>query len=321
MVTRQRTPWLFAAGAAGGVVLVVIAWMYMFGTTRMPWQAERQAEVVTEVPRGPATTAATPTSAAVAESVPITVSTCPPQAAVPASAERQDGAYALDAALAVSPLPSAAAFLAVGREAAQQGRVRDAEVAFIAACNVAERLGGSHSVRVAEAKAQLGEHYLALAVRPTGDADSSLFQRAAALFSESADAYAVSLGKNASRTRLAEQRLAAVRTGSAVEAASRMPAPMQPQDPSVLGAARSSSVDESLAPSSARILISSDPELQQLESDIGRLQAQASRVTRDPAGLRKRDAEAQARRDAQCQDKACLLRWYAQRRSQLLNEF
>jgi hypothetical protein len=218
------------------------------------------------------------------------------------------------------PLPSAAAFMAVGREAAQEGRLRDAEVAFIAACRVAERRGGSHSARVAEAKAQLGEHYLAQAARAASD-DTTLFQRASTLFSESADAYAASLGKNASRTRLAEQRLAAVRTGSALEASTRMPAPMQPsQDPTVLGAA-ASSVTEDAERSSARQLISSDPELAQLESDVGRLLAQASRLTRDPAGLRKRDAEAQARRDAQCRDKPCLLRWYAQRRSQLLNEF
>jgi hypothetical protein len=224
--------------------------------------------------------------------------------------------------MAADPLPSASAFMAVGREAAQQGRVRDAEVAFIAACRVAERLGGSHSAPVADAKAQLGEHYLALASRPAGGGDGvTLFQRAATLFSESADAYSVSLGKNASRTRLAEQRLAAVRTGSAAEAASRMPAPMQrSNDSTVMGAAPSSMVDEG-ARLAARQLIFSDPELAQLESDIGRLQAQASRVTRDAAGLRKRDAEAQARRDSQCADKPCMLRWYAQRRSQLLNEF
>jgi hypothetical protein len=240
---------------------------------------------------------------------------------VPASADGRDGTFSLDAAMDTQPLPSASAFMTVGREAAKQGRARDAEVAFIAACRVAERRGGSHSAPVADAKAQLGEHYVALAARSTAD-ESGLFQRAAALFSESADAYAVALGKNASRTRLAEQRLAAVRTGTAVEAASRMPAPMESsQDPSVLGAARPSLADEAGVRSSARQLISSDPELAQLESDIGRLQAQASRVTRDPAGLRKRDAEAQAKRDAQCEDKPCLLRWYAQRRSQLLNEF
>jgi hypothetical protein len=304
-------------------VIVVGAWLAMSGTARLPWQHERpqqQASAAAESATPPAAPAATAASATVAESVPISASTCPPQPAVPVNAARRDGAFALEAALDVDPLPSAAAFMVVGREAAQEGRSRDAEVAFIAACRVAERRGGSHSAPVADAKAQLGEHYLAQAARVRSD-DNTLFQRASALFSESADAYAVSLGKNASRTRLAEQRLAAVRTGSALEASARMPAPMQlSQDPTVLGAA-ASSVTGDAERSSARQLISSDPELAQLESDIGRLQAQASRLTRDPAGLRKRDAEAQARRDAQCQDKPCLLRWYAQRRSQLLNEF
>lgn len=320
MVTRQSKHWVFAATAAGVAVLVVVAWMYMFGTPRMPWQqeqvAQRQVSSVASSPK----TAANPASVAVTQAVPITVSTCPPQAAVPTNAEARDGAFALEAAMAADPLPSSAAFMAVGREAAQQGRMRDAEVAFIAACRVAERLGGSHSAPIADAKAQLGEHYIATARRDVGpEASQALFQRATALFSESADAYAVSLGKNASRTRLAEQRLAAVRTGTLNEATARMPQPMQ--DSTVMGAARQSIVVDEAARAHVRGLISADPELAQLESDLGRLQAQASRVTRDPGGLSRRDAEAQARRDAQCGDKACLMRWYAQRRSQLLNEF
>ncbi|MEJ5991925.1 hypothetical protein WG902_18115 [Ramlibacter sp. PS3R-8] len=325
MVTRLRSYWMFAATAVGIAVLVVVAWAYMFSTPRTLWQEERAAQRQARSTEGPVTgsamTAAPPAPPVVAQAVPISVSTCPPQASVPTNAERRDGAFALDAAMAADPLPSASAFMAVGREAAKQGRVRDAEVAFIAACRVAERLGGSHSAPVADAKAQLGEHYLALAARQAGGDGNTLFQRAATLFSESADAYSVSLGKNASRTRLAEQRLAAVRTGSAAEAAGRMPAPMQrSNDSTVLGAAPSSMIDEE-ARLAARQLIFSDPELAQLESDIGRLQAQASRVTRDAAGLRRRDAEAQARRDSQCADKPCMLRWYAQRRSQLLNEF
>ena len=44
-------------------------------------------------------------------------------------------------------------------------------------------------------------------------------------------------------------------------------------------------------------------------------------MSRDPAGLRRREAQALAQRDARCQDKACLVRWYAQRRRQLLAEF
>jgi hypothetical protein len=324
MVTQQRTTGFFAAGAVGGAVIVIVAWLAMYGTSRMPWQKEpapqRQAQPATVSSPVAANTPAAAASANAASSVPISVSTCPPQPAVPINGARSDGAFALEAALETRPLPSASAFLAVGREAAQQGRARDAEVAFMAACHVAERQGGSHSAPVADAKAQLGEHYMAVAPRPAGDeTGQALFQRATALFSESADAYAVALGKNASRTRLAEQRLAAVRTGTLTEAAARMPEPIQ--DSTVMGAARSSMVVDEDARANIRALISADPELAQLESDIGRLQAQASRVARDPVGLRKRDAEAQARRDAQCSDKSCLVRWYAQRRSQLLNEF
>lgn len=324
MVTRQRTSGLFAAGAVGGAVIVIVAWLAVYGTSRMPWHKDpapqRQAQPAAASSTVAANTPAMAASASAASSVPISVSTCPPQPAVPVNASRSDGAFALEAALETRPLPSASAFVAVGREAAQQGRARDAEVAFIAACHVAERQGGSHSAPVADAKAQLGEHYMAVAPRQAGDeTGQALFKRATALFSESADAYAVALGKNASRTRLAEQRLAAVRTGTLTEAVARMPEPIQ--DSAVMGAARSSMVVDEDARANIRALISADPELAQLESDIGRLQAQASRVTRDPAGLRKRDAEAQARRDAQCSDKQCLVRWYAQRRSQLLNEF
>jgi uncharacterized protein len=67
--------------------------------------------------------------------------------------------------------------------------------------------------------------------------------------------------------------------------------------------------------------VASDPQLAQLDRDLQRLRAQASRVARDPAGLRRREAQALAQRDARCQDKACLLQWYAQRRRQLLAEF
>ncbi|MCC2673761.1 MAG: hypothetical protein K0Q43_5180 [Ramlibacter sp.] len=329
MVTRQRSSRLFAAGVLGGAVIVILTWLVLRGDNpRLPWQDPPTAQVSTQPSPavGAPAARATPTgetvtaSAPAAPAVPISASTCPPQPAVPLNTAQSDGAFALEAALDTKPLPSASAFIAVGREAAQQGRPRDAEVAFIAACHVAEKQGGSHTAPIADAKAQLGEHYMAAAARHPGDeTGQALFQRATALFSESADAYAVALGKNASRTRLAEQRLAAVRTGSLNEAAARMPAPIQ--DSTVMGASRPSMVVDEDARANIRAMISADPELAQLESDIGRLQAQASRVTRDPAGLRTRDAEAQARRDAQCSDKQCLVRWYAQRRSQLLNEF
>lgn len=313
MATRQRRTGLFAAGALGGAVIVLGAWFAVFGDGR-PTAPPGNAPVAAQHPPAPASRS--PAAAASAQekvaAVPFSASSCPPQPSV--TAERgNDGRFSLEAALQAQPLPSSSAFLAVAREAAQQGRFRDAEVAFIAACRVAEQQGGSHSAPVADAKSQLGEHYVAMAARqPDEDAAQVLFQRATTLLSESADAFAVSLGKNASRTRVAERRVAEVRGSTPREAVATMPAARPGvHDPSVLGAARST----------ARELISSDPELAQLESDIGRLQAQASRVTRDPNGLQRRGAEAEARRDAHCEDKACLLRWYAQRRSQLLNEF
>src|SRR4051812_4676181 len=138
MVTRQRWSRLMAAGAAGGAVLVICAWLAMYGTSPTPWQHDDPAPQRQQHAVAGSAPAATPAaSATVADNVPISVSTCPPQPSVPVNAERHDGAFALEAAMNADPLPSASAFMAVGREAAQQGRMRDAEVAFIAACRVA----------------------------------------------------------------------------------------------------------------------------------------------------------------------------------------
>ena len=296
-------------------VLALAAAFWLLGGDRKP------KEITEPVARQPVPQQTVPTAAVEkpAPAVPITASSCPPQPAVPVNTARADGQFSLDTALEVRPVPPASAFLTVAREAAQDNRPRDAEVALIAACKSAERQGGSHSVPVADLKSQLGELYLAQAARLGGEDRELLYRRASALMAESADAFAVVLGKNASRTRVAERRLAAV-TAAGPEVAGRLaPAPFLSEDSSVMGAANESMA--AMQPrSDARRLISADPELSQLESDIGRLQAQASRVSKDPDGMRRRDADATARRD-QCEDKNCLMRWYAQRRSQLLNEF
>jgi hypothetical protein len=311
---QRRTGWFVAAIVGGGLVAVAAA-IWMRGPDRMPWQAE-PAPMRSAAPQQPATPAAAVTAP---EPVRISASSCPPQAAVPANTATNDGQFALEKALETRPLPSSSAFLAVAREAAQAGRPRDAEVALIAACRVAERQGGSHSVPVADLKSQLAELYLSHAAKVGGEEGEAHYRRASVLLAESTDAFAAALGKNASRTKVAERRLAAVQSASAESAGRLAPGPRLAQDPSVMGAARDSAED--IGPrSDARRLISEDPELAQLENDIGRLHAQASRVSRDPNAMRRRDGDAHARRD-QCQDKACLVRWYAQRRSQLLNEF
>lgn len=322
MTSGQRSTGWFAAGALGGGLLVLAAWLYIFGADSLPWAPEPAAPSTARIAVAEAenvVAAAAPEAPPTAEEV-IVASSCPPQAAVPASPAGQDGQFMLDAALEARPLPTASAFLTVAREAAQGGRVRDAEVALIAACRVAERQGGSYSAPVADVKAQLGEHYLRMAGKAEDEEQGRvLYQRATALLSETADAYAAALGKNASRTRFAEKRLALVRANDPREAA-RLAASGFRTTPSTEMGAAAESAEEAAARSNARQLISSDPELAQMDSDIGRLHAQASRVTDDPRGMQRRDAEAAAKRDA-CPDRACLLRWYAQRRSQLLNEF
>lgn len=241
--------------------------------------------------------------------------TCPAQALAGAHGAG-DGRFTLEAALVSGAQVDPAAYVTVAREAAQQGRTRDAEVALLAACHLAEKANGTHSIEVADLKTRIAQQYAALAAtEPPGAARDGLLQRASTLLSESAITYSAALGRDASKTRLAEQRLASLRDPATLQ---RARADLQ-NDSRVMGAARSSAPEPRTAPASR--LISSDPELAQLERDMERLHAQVSRVTRDRAGLRRRDGQAMAQRDAACQDKACLLRWYAQRRSQLLDEF
>lgn len=301
---------LFTAGALAGGIVILAAYLGWFG----PKASERDAPP----PALAAVPAPTPVISppAAPQKVALT-GTCPGQ---PLSAARgeSDGRFQLQPVLASSSHSDPGAFLAVAREAAEQGRVHDAEVALLAACHVAEQASGPESAPVADAKSHLGQHYVLLAAQEEGEgARDGLLQRASSLFSESATAYAAALGRNASKTRMAEERLASVRSPETLRAALRT----QPAAPSTatLGAARAESPPPVRMPAPA--LVRSDPDLAQLENDLRRLHAQAATVSRDPQGMSRRDAQAIAQRDAACSDKACLLRWYAQRRAQLLDEF
>jgi hypothetical protein len=81
-------------------------------------------------------------------------STCPTQAQT-AARDAADGRFTLEAALASGSSIDPAAFVAVAREAAQQGRARDAETALLAACHVAERRSGAQSPTVADLKSRI----------------------------------------------------------------------------------------------------------------------------------------------------------------------
>jgi hypothetical protein len=307
MDKQWRSTGLFAAGAIAGGALAVAAYLGWFSPRPPP---PSPASPVAAAPPS----AVTPPAPAVAVQPVAAASTCPAQPLAVASDDR-DGRFALEPVLGKGNHADASAFLAVAKEATGAGRLRDAEVALLAAFHVAEQANGGASAPLADVKSQLGQHYVLLAAREdTEAAREGLLQRASDLFSDSAGAYAAALGRNASKTRLAEERLAAVRSPETLSAALQP----QPEPPTTtMGAAPEIAPRRSAVP----LLVNSDPELAQLEHDMQRLRAQAESISRDRAGMQQRDAQALAARDARCQDKACLLRWYAQRRAQLLDEF
>lgn len=332
-----RSPAAFVGGALAGALIVAV-WLGASTREAGPEPAPTAPpQAVLTAPATPAATAppgASPLATATQPGAPAQLqaravapgTTCPTEPLMAASGGG-DGRFALDAALAKGAQVEPSAYLSVARESAQHGRMRDAEVALLAACHVAEQASGSQSVPVADLKAQIAQQYVTLAAAEgAAGARDDLLQRAAALLSETAITYSTALGREASKTRLAEQRLASLHDPATLQRA-RADANADPGT-RMMGAAPGSAQEAQDDHAGGRMrgaagrLISSDPELAQLERDMQRLHAQARSVTRDPSGLQRRDGQALAQRDAACgDDKGCLVRWYAQRRAQLLDEF
>ncbi|RYF13588.1 MAG: hypothetical protein EOO30_20860 [Comamonadaceae bacterium] len=303
---------MFAAGAiAGGVVVLAIY---------LGWLKPEGVDPVRSLPHASAVDPAAdsaPVQPAVAAAPLVPAGTCPSQPVARAGTP-EDGQFVVDPAAAARSSTHPEAYLTVAREAMEAGRTRDAEVALIAACHTAETAYGRPSAPLADVKSQMGQHYVALAAREDLDESrSQLLQRASALFADSASAYASALGKNASKTRMAEQRLAALREPGAtlpraaplVVAAPREAEP----DTSRLGAARSSSLVD-------RAPLRSE-DLGKVEGDLDRLYNQARSISRDPAGVARRHQQALAQRSACRGDAECLRGWAAQRKRELFSEF
>lgn len=319
MDQTERSRLIVTAGVlvAAGVVLAA----YLGG-----YRAKPPVDTTVAVPAAATSVAAMQPEAPVAGPLPVAVAppapTCPTEALAESGA-RGDGLFALQSAL-TGTVTDPGAFVAVAREAGEQGHVRDAEVALMAACHVAEKSAGAQSAPLADIKSQLGQHYTALAARESGGAArDAMLQRASTLYSESAAIYAAALGKNASKTRIAERRLAALHSPAPVVAQPRAvvvtappvqaAAPMHvTPDTSRMGSARSSLANR--APARTE-------NLGQVDSDLDRLYSQARSVSRDPAGVQRRHQQALAQRSACRGDEACLRSWYALRRSQLFSEF
>lgn len=259
-----------------------------------------------------------------------------------ARSDPRDGQFALQELRAGPQLTEASAYSAVASEMAASGRARDAEVALIMACRVAGVQAGAGSELLADTMVALAHHYADAARQSPRAAD--LLVRAKALMAGGVRAYTAALGQDHDKVREAgEQYQALVRAAQApqaVAAANREPT-------TALGAARESAVRQSddadsdadaaaeaaaagartsfdcgQARSPSERQICSDPQLAQLDRDLGRLHQQAASVSADPRGFNRRHEQAWLRRESQCRgDKACLLRWYEDRRAQLLGEF
>ncbi|MBA2673100.1 MAG: hypothetical protein H0U68_05360, partial [Ramlibacter sp.] len=127
-------------------------------------------------------------------------------APIVASGPKGDGLFALPQDARDATAADAAAYVIVGRDAAAQGRPRDAEVAFMTSCRMA---GPNDTVEMAEAKYQLGSHYVAMAATDAAIRAQAL-KRAEALLSDSVVLYGSRLGLDNEKTRVAAASLAGV---------------------------------------------------------------------------------------------------------------
>jgi hypothetical protein len=141
------------------------------------------------------------------------VASCP-LAPATAVAGSQDGRFPFQPDAPGLTATDMASFIVMGKDAAASSRPRDAEVAFLMSCRVADKLKGADSVESADGKYLLGAHYAQLA-RGAGSAQDArrpeLLQRAEFLYTDSLRIYSTAYGQADERSRSAADGLAAVR--------------------------------------------------------------------------------------------------------------
>ena len=261
---------------------------------------------------------------------------CPLQATASAAGEK-DGKFPLQADVSGLIAADIASFIAIGKEAASAGRLRDAEVAFLMSCRVAEKLKGAESVESAEAKSQLGSHYARLALGADSVNRAKLLRQAELLYSDSAHIYFLKYGEPHEKSRFAAEGLATVRqTMAQNDSAPLQPsvtqsqprqvnveegslrAPLMLQDQDAVRRSRPS-FDCTKARSVPEKMICSDAELARLDRDLARIYRRAGKLASDRAAFRRQTNQEWRIRETTCRDRECLLRWYARRKDQLVS--
>ena len=300
MVMIKSQGCFFAAAQVRQAAVVVGVWVLLGNGAS--WSAPGQ----------PKPGVATPPSAALAPAQRVA---CPLQPAA-AVAGKKDGRFALQADLSSMTAGNIASFIVLGKEAAAAGRLRDAEVAFLMSCRLADRLLGGDSVESANAKYQLGSLYARLALESGPGASTQraeLGSHAQRLYADSLRTYQARYGPAHEKTRFAAEGLAALQQLSISPAARSSPAPS-----STTAALTGPSFDCAKARSRVEKLICSDAELARLDRELGRLYARAKAAAIDGAAFGRQTREEWHRREATCRDRECLLRWYAYRHEQLM---
>ena len=187
---------VFASGFALAAAVFIGVWMTL-GPDSLPAPGKSKTNVTA------------PHSAALAS---VQLAACPQQPATVAAGEK-DGKFPLQVDESHLIAADIASFIFLGRDAAVAGRLRDAELAFLMSCRVADKLKGADSVESADARYELGSHYAKVALEGSSAAGANraeLLRRAELLYSDSLHVYRLKYGEAHEKSRFATEGLAAV---------------------------------------------------------------------------------------------------------------
>ena len=178
------------------------------------------------------------------------VATCPLVPATTASGS-QDGKFPFQPDVPGLTATDMASFIVIGKDAAASSRPRDAEVALLMSCRLADKLKGADSTESADSKYLLGAHYARLALLAGFALDASrpeLLRRAEFLYLDSLRIYSAVHGQADARSRSAADGLAAVRQTLA-QAPPAQPTPVPEKPPQATASASPALQQSGPAPS------------------------------------------------------------------------
>jgi hypothetical protein len=265
---------------------------------------------------------------------------CPLQPAA-AKASGTDGRFQMPAELHKYGPGDVGAFMVIGKEAAAEGRLRDAEIAFLMACRVADRFKGAESVESTNARAQLSLHYETLAQLngPSAATEREELRRRAQLLRPPGGALpapapaappaapvAVPAPEQPKQAATQPEAPAPRKAEVAAQAAAPVrsiaiaaPNPPRARRPVAVIRQERTGPGCAHARSATEKMICSDSQLARLDRELDWLNARASNTSRNSWVLKQSEQEWK-RREASCRDRDCLMRTYTQRRQQLLND-